>query len=112
MSTAQQEFLRLARLKMKDFKALFGEALMLVSRENPELAEEYRQEVLKSDTRFEPPREKEGFTSSPMAANLTVLVKDRAARDGVSFTEALRSVSREMPLLAADYRGEVSKSKF
>lgn len=97
---------------MKDFKALFGEALVLVSRENPELAEEYRQEVLKSDTRFEAPREKEGFTSSPMAANLIVLAKDRAAHDVVTFAEGLRRVGRDRPVLASDYRKEVTKSKF
>lgn len=112
MSTAEQELLRLARVKMKDGTALFGEALLLVSREHPDLASKYREEVLKSETVFEPPPEKERFTPSPMAAELTRLARDKAQRDGVTFSEALRSVAREMPLLASDYRAEVAKSEF
>lgn len=111
MSTAQDEIIRLAEAKMKDDAMTFRDALMLVSRENPVLASEYRSEVLKSPTVFEPPPTKDEFSPSHAASELTRLARDKAQSDGVPFGDALAAVCRQSPQLASEYRKEVTKSK-
>jgi hypothetical protein len=111
MLTAEKEIFQRASLKMNEKEIPFGEALLLVAKEDPELVSEYRKDVLKSQTVFEAPPTKEEFKPSPMATELTRLARDKVKRDGVTFGEALRSVARERPGLCSDYQKEVSKSK-
>jgi len=112
MITAQTELLNLARGKAEELKISFSEALLKVARERPELAAEVREEVLKSQTVFESPPEKQELAPGPAQAEFLRRVKAKTQEDGVTFSEALRSVARDRPILASDYRKEVTKSKF
>jgi hypothetical protein len=112
MLTAEKEVLQCTNLKMQETGISFGEAFRLVMKEDPELASEYRAEVLKSQTAFGSPNpEGREFVRPPRQAEILNLAESKVKADGVTFTEALRSVARERPLLASEYRKEVIKSK-
>jgi hypothetical protein len=111
MQRAQDEIIRLAKAKTKDRGLTFSKALKLVCQEYPELASEYRHEVSKPQTVFEVPPDNEKFTLSPSAAEVTRLAKEKAACQGVTFSEALLSVCRERPVLASEYRRTVTGAR-
>ena len=109
--TAGKEVLQLTRLKMKETGISFGEALLLVVKEDPELASEYRAEVLNSQADLgDSNPDRTEFVCPPRQAELRRLAESKV-KAGVTFSEALISVAREQPVLASEYREEVIKAK-
>jgi hypothetical protein len=112
MQRATSEFIRLAKAKAEDEKLSFSEALLAVARENPQLASDSRAEVIKPSTEYLIPTPERQGPQGPATAEFLRRVKAKTQEDGVTFSEALRSVARDRPILASDYRKEVTKSKF
>ena len=110
--TAAMELIQRAKAKMSEKGISFGEALRLVAQEDPELAAKCRAAVLKSETYFEAPPKKEQLSASPMARELNRLAREKMECAGLTFSEALVSVSRERPGLTSEHRKEVTGSKF
>jgi hypothetical protein len=111
MSNATREFVRLAEARAKEDAISFREALGLVSREMPELCNEYRCEVVRGQTVSEAPPEKEKTTLGPAQAEFIRLAHEKAKRDGIRFSDAILSVGRERPSLADAYRREIIDDK-
>jgi len=109
--TAQQELIELTRSRAKEKQIPFSEALLFICHERPELASEYRAEILKSPTIFEATPKKEEFTPRSSTRELMRLAKAKSQEDGVSFREAVASIARHRPILASEYRREVVGGK-
>ncbi len=108
--TATARFRELLKTKMKDTRISLVEAMAVVGWEHPDLAEEYREEVLGVKLRHEtisaPGREYD-LTVIHCAERLSELARTRASEKGIPFRAALSEVGREHPTLVGRARSEV-----
>jgi hypothetical protein len=113
MQRATSEFIRLVKAKVEDEKVSFSEAMLRVARENPQLCSAYREETTRPGAvDITPTPERQELPQGPATAELMRRAKARSQEAGVSFTEAFKSVAGERPVLASEYRKEVTGSKF
>jgi CO/xanthine dehydrogenase FAD-binding subunit len=111
MSKATDELIRLSQSRARERGISFGEALVQIARENPLLASEHRAQVLKVQTDYITPPEKKEAVFGPAQTEFIQLANERVKRDGITLSEAIRSIGRERPSLADEYRNEIIHGK-
>jgi hypothetical protein len=112
MQRVQAEILQLAKAKTQSDNIPFSDAVVAVCRERPELASEYRNEVIKADAEdITPTPELQEPPQGPAQREFRRLMAAEMRSEGVTCGEALIAVGRARPTLAAAYRREVTGAR-